>query len=364
MERKRRGTGEKFIVQGEMTKKPADWRIFLTNDENKKQLIQIMFRVWSSEAFAPNIGTRKVIFISEGHAYQLQTIDDGSVECRQVMSLLSNQEETDTRVILYCKYAQEHGYEHVRVRSPDSDLFFILLLYVHELTITVLFETGTGNRKRLINLTELAEDYTAEYSTALAALHVFTKCDTTSAFKGVGKIKPIKILQKNPRFHVILAQLGDNWEVSQALHRGLEEFTCILYGRKRFTSVDKLRFTMVKEKCDSANDNIKLHRNADLSLLPPCSRSLAQHIRRANYQMVLWRRAHIPVLHMPSPTDGHGWQLVNGYLEPLWFDGDAVPQFIAANIPDQDQNDYISDDEIDEVCVDEIYYSSDSGDEL
>ena len=88
MERQRRGAGEKFIVQGEMTKKPADWKGFLTNDENKKQLIQIIFKVWSSDPFAPHIGTRKVIFISEGHAYQLQTVDDGSVECRQVLSLL------------------------------------------------------------------------------------------------------------------------------------------------------------------------------------------------------------------------------------------------------------------------------------
>ena len=181
--------------------------------------------------------TRRVIFISEGHAYQLQTVDDGSVECRQVMSLLSNQEETDTRIILYCRYAQEHGYEHVRVRSPDSDLFFILLLYAHEMTITVLFDTGTGNRKCLINLTVMAEDFTPEYSTALAAVHVFTECDTTSAFKGVGKVKPIKFLQKNLRFRAMLAQLGENWEVSPVLERGLEEFTCSLYGRNRFTSV-------------------------------------------------------------------------------------------------------------------------------
>lgn len=76
--------------------------------------------------------------------------------------------------------------------------------------------------------------------------------------------------------------------------------------------MDKLRFRMVKEKCDPAKESIKLNRNVDLSLLPPCSLSLAQHIRRANYQMALWRHAHIPVLQIPSPTDGHGWQLVNG----------------------------------------------------
>lgn len=39
-----------------------------------------------------------------------------------------------------------------------------------------------------------------------------------------------------------------------------------------------------------------------------------------------------------------------------------MPQFIAENIPDQDENEDASDDDLDEL--DEMYYSSDSGDEL
>ncbi|MPC37760.1 hypothetical protein E2C01_031249 [Portunus trituberculatus] len=103
---------------------------------------------------------------------------------------------------------KEQGYSTVRVRSPDSDIFFILLLYVHELTVTLLFETGTGNKKKLINITELAEDFTGKYATSLTALHVFTKCDTTIAAKCIGKVKPIKLLQKIPRYQTILTELG------------------------------------------------------------------------------------------------------------------------------------------------------------
>lgn len=36
MECQRRGGGEKLIVQGKFTKKPADWKVFLSNDDNKK----------------------------------------------------------------------------------------------------------------------------------------------------------------------------------------------------------------------------------------------------------------------------------------------------------------------------------------
>jgi hypothetical protein len=41
MERKHRDCSEKLIVTGETTKKPPDWKTFLANEENKKQLIEL-----------------------------------------------------------------------------------------------------------------------------------------------------------------------------------------------------------------------------------------------------------------------------------------------------------------------------------
>jgi hypothetical protein len=34
-------------------KKPPDWKTFLANEENKKQLIELLCRVWSTYNFAP-----------------------------------------------------------------------------------------------------------------------------------------------------------------------------------------------------------------------------------------------------------------------------------------------------------------------
>ncbi|MPC37762.1 hypothetical protein E2C01_031251 [Portunus trituberculatus] len=50
--------------------------------------------------------------------------------------------------------------------------------------------------------------------------------------------------------------------------------------------------------------NIKINHNIDVSLLPPSFRALEQHVRRANYQMALWRRSHVAIFDPPSPTDG------------------------------------------------------------
>ena len=108
-------------------------------------------------------------------------------------------------------------------RSPDTDIFFILLHYALELQgVTILFDNGTGNKKRLIDITKLAQQYKQELCTALLGLHTFTRCDTTSAFKEIGKVKPIKTLQQSPQFQSALAQIGDSWQISEELFLQME----------------------------------------------------------------------------------------------------------------------------------------------
>ena len=45
VEHRRRGCAETLVLQGEFTKCPGDWQTFLTNDENKLQLIRLILRV-------------------------------------------------------------------------------------------------------------------------------------------------------------------------------------------------------------------------------------------------------------------------------------------------------------------------------
>ena len=68
VERLRRESAAKLIVGGENTKKPKEWKPFLTNNENKKQLIEVLIAVWSSDSFKDSIRDRVVILICEGEA--------------------------------------------------------------------------------------------------------------------------------------------------------------------------------------------------------------------------------------------------------------------------------------------------------
>ena len=61
----------------------------------------------------------------------------------------------------------------------------------------MLFETGTGDKRRLVNIQAVAKDLGDEINLALVALHAFTGFDTISAFLRRGKVKPLTLLKKN-----------------------------------------------------------------------------------------------------------------------------------------------------------------------
>ena len=58
-----------------------------------------------------------------------------------------------------------------------------------------------GKHQQIVNVTELGKSLGSDYCTALLGYYVFSSEDCTSAFKGKGKVAPLKKLQKNPKFN-------------------------------------------------------------------------------------------------------------------------------------------------------------------
>lgn len=53
---------------------------------------------------------------------------------------------------------------------------------------------------------------------------------------------------------------------------------------------------------------------------------------------------HITDPDIPLATDGHGWTMVDGKMEPLWYDGDVLPQQLidiveGSSTDDEDKSD-------------------------
>ena len=65
-------------------------------------------------------------------------------------------------------------------------------------------------------------------------------------------------------------------------------------------------------------------KNLDISLLPPCKRTLEQLLKRVNYQVRIWKLSHKPYADIQEP-ELHGWKVEDGILRPHWFDGADMP---------------------------------------
>ncbi|EDO46758.1 predicted protein [Nematostella vectensis] len=146
-ERIRRGSSPKYIVDGPATRKPAEFKIFLSNDANKVQLYRLLLRVWGSSVAASRLEKcDRGILVVEGKAYRYELLN-GDVTTHELHELTSNQEETDTRVILYLKYAVRMGYESAVVRTPDTDILCILMHYAPSLDVNIYLDIGTGKNR-------------------------------------------------------------------------------------------------------------------------------------------------------------------------------------------------------------------------
>jgi hypothetical protein len=367
-ERSRRGTSESYLVKGPSTKLPKEWKSFLSNNDNKTNLIKLLLSEWRKEKYAAQLVGRHVFFVSCEECVTLTSTDGITVECIPVPSLSSSQEEADTRILLHCFHVATSSTADIIVRSPDTDVFMLLLYYGNQLQQNVYFDTGVSNKRRILDITFLINLHGAQMCSALLALHVFSGCDTTSAFIRKGKITVKKVFEKYTAFLDVFKTLGETDSVTEDCHSELERFVCCLYGKPAYTDVNKLRHDMTRQKfVRGSGPPLSSYGGIDLSLLPPCRSSLRMHILRVNYQTRIWKNAHLPHPDIPSPV-GHGWRLdETGNLTYEWTRGDIMPQELVDILSESapDAND--TDDEEDNIQVnslaDVIYDDDDDADD-
>ena len=87
-----------------------------------------------------------------------------------------------------------------------------------------------------------------------------------------------------------------------------------MYGKPKVTSVNKLRFLMLKAKLGD-DMSPKSNQDIDFSKMPPPAVCLLEHLKRVNYVVMIWRQASSAIIEIPKPYDNHGWTKEG---EPLW----------------------------------------------
>ena len=89
------------------------------------------------------------------------------------------------------------------------------------------------------------------------------------------KLKPLRFLTNCREFQSIFQDIGEQPHTSDITRKGLEKFTCKIYGRSEISNINTLRYLKAQERFPQKGAKLLFKKyNADLSLLPPCLLSL------------------------------------------------------------------------------------------
>jgi len=77
--------------------------------------------------------------------------------------------------------------------TVDRDIgIYALYFQIQFPDIPIYMQTGTGIRRRILNIDSMSQELGVNRCGALPALHAFTGNDYTSAFNGVGKVRAFR----------------------------------------------------------------------------------------------------------------------------------------------------------------------------
>ena len=135
-------------------------------------------------------------------------------------------------------------------------------------------------------------------------------------------------------------QFGEEWNLKSHVLKELEEFTCLVYGQNRESSMDGLR-TRPLRKIVGEEEKLTSKSKVDLARLPPCHSALKPHFQLVNHRVALYKRADEFILEKPNPyDDSQGWiRTEDGVLEPLWTCSAALPNSLVVFWDNGDRDD-------------------------
>ena len=148
-----------------------------------------------------------------------------------VESLVSNQEEADTKVVLHALDALKNdGNFCIRSPSGDTDILVIAIALLNQ-NSRVFVDTGNGDNRKKVWLDSIT--LTNRQQNALIGFHSFTGNDYVSAF--FRKSKQIcwdKMVEEENDWIEMFANLGETWTLSQSQKHDFEKFVFIIYVTK------------------------------------------------------------------------------------------------------------------------------------
>lgn len=213
--------------------------------------------------------------------------------------LVCDHEEADTKILLHSIFLAKQN-KYIHIFSPDTDVFILAISECRKLPNISFFHTGVGDKQRVISLNPISHALGPSRVSALLGIHAISGSDTTGTFQRKGK-KTFwgAFLNTDEDVLLALANLTNENAINEENFSQLEKFVCQVFAPKtQITSIETLRWNMFSKK-QITND-----------LLPPTKASLRPHLKRANYQTIVWSRSSLRYQNLPSPAN-YGWTFEN-----------------------------------------------------
>ena len=112
---------------------------------------------------------------------------------------------------------------------------------------------------------------------------------------------------------------------------------CSLYGYNTL-DINEARYKLFMRVSGGRGKNpLSNLKNINSASLSPYAKSLGNHIKRAQFVAMLWKKAD-----GNNPTGGlnpkdYGWQIVDDMLEPDWYAGNSIPDSLSNDDDETDE---------------------------
>ena len=236
-------------------------------------------------------------------------------------------EEADTRMFFHLAGIIQP--KNVVIRTADTDCLIIALAnrrnYHVDTKIWLEVGTQTANTLRYINV-NLLELALGDLVGALPAFHALTGCDYTASFCRKAKIRPLKQLEKREDLQMALASLGTESEDCDETMKKIEEYVCLMYGRKKCVTVNEARLEIFLQKYKTCK-KLSAVKKLDAGMLPPCLKVLRQKVKRTRLVARRWNSSTLQHQPIEVPEE-NGWILEDEKYKIKWFEGEESPDML------------------------------------
>ena len=316
-ERERRtasGSALEITIHSPATPVPRQWQKYMSSSKNKANLCEFLVGAWS-EIGAEELQEGQTLVIAGGFADNEKVVLVRQGEAIEMTELYSGHEEADTRLLLHAKHAAS-DFLRIVVQSPDTDVLVLCCSLFTSIDCGELwFYTGTRDKTRYIPVHAISLSIGRSLCKALPGLHALTGCDSTSAFYGIGKKKAWNVVETSNDFQTAIGKLGQTVTFSRALEKMCKKIVCRFYtsAPQSGTNVNSVRHWLFCQK-RYTNEN-----------LPPTRDSSIMHLKRVNFQSMVWARSLQPMQNLPT-LSGNGWNVNGTDIEPVLMTKDSAPK--------------------------------------